>query len=75
MKMSKALIVGMVAFSVFSISAATLAARSTAPDIGYFSDATYTNMVGEKTYGCYGGSTMWGVQTAYSQVLFVVQCG
>lgn len=67
---------GVLAFVSFgAISTAVIAARTSAPDIGYYSDAAMTNMVGEITYGCYGGHTSWGdTSTPYSKTLFVVNC-
>ena len=73
MKFSKAMVCGIAFMTVFSISAATIAARSTAPDFTYYSDATYSQVVGETVYGCNGGHTTWGTVTSYYTVEYI-QC-
>jgi hypothetical protein len=34
--------------------------------VRYYSDATYTTLVGGKTYTCNGGSSSWGTKTRYA---------
>lgn len=71
MKFSKAMIAGLALMSVFSITASAIASRTSAPDYTYYSDATYTQVVGEKEYGCNGGYTLTGTVTAYYTVIYV----
>lgn len=49
------------------------ALRATAVEVDYYSDATLTNLVGYRIYGC-NGITNWGQHTSYIEVDELYSC-
>lgn len=52
---------------------ASQAIRVNAVEVDYFSDATYTTVVGYRIYGC-NGITNWGQHTAFIEVDEIYAC-
>lgn len=65
MKLNKTLVVGLAALAALTASAIVISAPSNYIDTIYYSDASHTNMVGERVLYCTGRHTLTGQVTTY----------
>ena len=55
----------LLALLITGIASSVQAVPSSGFYIQYFSDASMTELVGEREYWCFGGISSWGIRTAY----------